>query len=290
MKVYRWISSLQCLVFLASAGWFVTRPPAALGSTTVSVSVFDNFFSPRNVTNTIGDSVQWSWEGNNSHSSTGSGVVPLWDSGIHGNGFVFTEKFPVAGTFPYRCVVHSGQTGSILVNALPTNAPPTISILSPTNGAIFSAPWTGTILATASDSDGTVSRVDFRAGSTLLGTRSNPQPELSWTVTNMAAGSYNLTAIATDNQGGVTTSAPVAISVLAPAPITLSLPRWLTATGFQFSYTATAGLAYVVQRSENLSNWTPIATNRADSSTVTFLDRAATAPATFYSITLAPNP
>src|SRR6266446_1511734 len=86
------------LWFIFAVGWFVGHPTAALGSSTANVTVGDNFFSPRNVTNTVGDSVQWNWEGINSHSSTGPGVTPLWNSGIHGNGFVFTQTFPSAGT------------------------------------------------------------------------------------------------------------------------------------------------------------------------------------------------
>ena len=52
--------------------------------------------------------------------------------------------------------------------------PPSVAITSPTNGATFAAPWTGTIHATVSDPDGTVSKVDFFAGATRLGTVTNP--------------------------------------------------------------------------------------------------------------------
>src|SRR5262245_967726 len=48
------------------------------------------------------------------------------------------------------------------------NNPPTVSITSPANGATFTAPANITINATASDSDGTVTMVDFYQGTTLL--------------------------------------------------------------------------------------------------------------------------
>jgi hypothetical protein len=256
----------------------------------MTVTIGDNFFSPRNVTNTMGDNVEWSWGGINSHSSTGSGIIPLWDSGIHGTGFVFTQKFSVPGNFPFHCVVHSGMSGNITVTAPPTNAPPTISILSPTNGSTFAAPWTGTISATASDSDGAVRQVDFFASSTMLGTVSNPSRDLSLKTTNLAAGSYNLTAVATDDQGATTASASVTIAVVGPAPIWLSLPQWLPIAGLEFSYTTSPGLTYVVKKSVDLASWTSVATNTADSATVTFLDNTATAPLNFYSVTLLTNP
>jgi regulation of enolase protein 1 (concanavalin A-like superfamily) len=93
----------------------------------------------------------------------------------------------------------------------PNNLPPTVSITSPANGATFSAPATVTINATASDSDGTVAKVDFYAGNTLLGTDTSTPYTFTWS--NVAAGSYVLTAVATDNLGATTTSSAVSITV-----------------------------------------------------------------------------
>src|SRR5262249_15814384 len=87
----------------------------------------------------------------------------------------------------------------------------TVSITSPSSGTSFTAPANMTITATASDSDGTVSKVDFYANGSLIGTANASPYSFSWN--NVAAGSYSLTAIATDNQGAVTTSAPVSITV-----------------------------------------------------------------------------
>ncbi len=50
-----------------------------------------------------------------------------------------------------------------------SNNSPTASITSPTNGASFTAPATVALNATATDSDGTVARVEFFSGSTKLG-------------------------------------------------------------------------------------------------------------------------
>jgi|GEM_PF-4998799 len=91
------------------------------------------------------------------------------------------------------------------------NLPPTVSITQPSPGAIFTAPATITISATATDSDGTVSQVDFYQGTTLVGSDASAPYSIIWA--NVAAGSYSLTAKATDNAGATTTSNPRIITV-----------------------------------------------------------------------------
>jgi hypothetical protein len=92
-----------------------------------------------------------------------------------------------------------------------TNQPPSVSITSPANNAIFTAPASITVSATASDSDGTVTQVQFFAGATLIGTDTTSPYSITWS--NVAAGAYSLAAVATDNAGAKTTSAAVSITV-----------------------------------------------------------------------------
>ena len=101
------------------------------------------------------------------------------------------------------------------------NKAPAVSITSPTAGASFSAPATIAISATATDSDGTIARVDFYQGSTLLGTRTTPPYVYIWTA--VAIGSYSLTAKATDNSGAGKSSSAIGITVVAPK-ITIAQP------------------------------------------------------------------
>jgi regulation of enolase protein 1 (concanavalin A-like superfamily) len=96
-----------------------------------------------------------------------------------------------------------------------TNQPPSVSITAPSSGASFAAGATVAIAASASDSDGSVSQVQFFAGSMLLGTDTTSPYTYSWT--NVAAGSHSLTAIARDNDGATRTSAAVSVTVTAPA-------------------------------------------------------------------------
>jgi hypothetical protein len=92
-----------------------------------------------------------------------------------------------------------------------TNQPPAIAITAPANGASYTAPATMTINANATDSDGTVTRVDFFRGSTLIASDATAPYSVPWS--NVAAGSYALTAVAFDNAGASTSSAAVNVTV-----------------------------------------------------------------------------
>lgn len=100
----------------------------------------------------------------------------------------------------------------------PPNVPPDVSLTSPTDGAVFTGPSSINLTANASDVDGKVTKVRFYRGSTLIGTDTNAPYACVWT--NIAAGSYTLTAKAYDNYGSVSTSKPVSIKVYPqPKPL-----------------------------------------------------------------------
>jgi plastocyanin len=78
-------------------------------------------FTPQNVTINVGDSVEWTWVGNNHSTTSGTPGNPdgLWDSGLHNTGFVFSRVFTTPGTFNYFCSPHGlccGMIGSVTVN------------------------------------------------------------------------------------------------------------------------------------------------------------------------------
>jgi poly(hydroxyalkanoate) depolymerase family esterase len=76
---------------------------------------------------------------------------------------------------------------------------PAITLTSPALNATFTAPATINLAATASVSSGTISNVRFYNGTTLLNTDNAAPFSFSWT--NVAAGTYSVRAVATDNQG-----------------------------------------------------------------------------------------
>jgi hypothetical protein len=94
------------------------------------------------------------------------------------------------------------------------NIAPAVSITSPVTNTGFVTPASITISATAADIDGMVSKVEFYNGSTLLGSDVTSPYSFKWN--NVAAGNYQITAKAIDNNGLVTTSAVVLISVSDP--------------------------------------------------------------------------
>ncbi|SKA14751.1 chitinase [Chitinophaga eiseniae] len=131
-------------------------------------------------------------------------------------------------------------TTSAVVNISVTtggNKPPVVNITSPANNATFTAPATVNIQAAASDSDGVIKRVVFYQGSTQLGVDS--VAPYTWTWSNVAAGTYSLTARATDNGGATTTSSAVSITVSGGNSCN-GIPAWSPTTayngGAQVSY------------------------------------------------------
>jgi uncharacterized repeat protein (TIGR01451 family) len=92
-----------------------------------------------------------------------------------------------------------------------TTSAPSVVITSPTNGASFTPGQAISIAATASDSDGTIDLVEFYASGELIGDDATAPYGLTWRT--VIPGAYVLTAVAYDNGGASTTSAPVSISV-----------------------------------------------------------------------------
>jgi regulation of enolase protein 1 (concanavalin A-like superfamily) len=106
-----------------------------------------------------------------------------------------------------------------------SNQSPLVALTAPAHGATFTAGTNVSVSAAASDGDGTISRVEFFAGSTLIGSDATAPYAVTWQV---PSGTYSLTAAAVDNDGARTTSASVTISAGAatnpPPVVTLTAP------------------------------------------------------------------
>lgn len=111
------------------------------------------------------------------------------------------------------------------------NIPPVVSITAPANNTTYTAPATVAITATATDSAGSISRVEFYNGSVLLATDSVAPYSYSWT--NVAAGNYTITAKATDNGGAYTISAAINIIVNPAGGVDCNgIAAWIAATAY----------------------------------------------------------
>jgi hypothetical protein len=144
-------------------------------------------------------------------TATGSPFAIEWSNVPAGNYLVRARATDDSGATTDSAAVSVSVTA-----APPPNQAPTISVVSPAAGAAFTAPASIAIAVDARDADGTVARVDFYAGATLIGSTTVAPFSYGWT--NVAAGTYSLTARATDSAGAVTVSQPVAVSVAAPPP------------------------------------------------------------------------
>lgn len=89
------------------------------------------------------------------------------------------------------------------------NQPPTVSITSPANGTSYSQGTSIAVAATATDSDGSVSQVQFFANGLSIGIDTSSPYSVNWIV---PIGTNTLTAVATDNEGATTTSASVTVT------------------------------------------------------------------------------
>jgi uncharacterized repeat protein (TIGR01451 family) len=92
-----------------------------------------------------------------------------------------------------------------------SNQAPNVAITSPVAGTIGVAGGNFPVVASAADPDGSVVEVRFLNQFGELGTLAQPPYSLVWS--NVPAGSYSLTAIARDNGGLMSTSAPVLVTV-----------------------------------------------------------------------------
>src|SRR5439155_12983833 len=122
------------------------------------------------------------------------------------------------------------------------NVAPTVVMVAPADGSKFSAPATVLLKARAEDSDGTrweehtselESRVQPGCGLRFekkLFTREWP---------DVAAGSYALTAVATDNGGATKRSAPVLIEVVTLPVVTIAVADGTAREGTPATDTAT---------------------------------------------------
>jgi chitinase len=133
---------------------------------------------------------------------TSSPYAYTW-SGVNAGTYTLTAK-----ATDNKGALSTSASVNITVGTASNQAP--TATLS-TNGTSFTAPASITLTATATDNDGSVSKVEFYNGSTKLGEDATAPYSFTWT--NVAAGTYSLTATATDDKGANGTSTAVSVTV-----------------------------------------------------------------------------
>jgi hypothetical protein len=137
--------------------------------------------------------------------------------------------------YDYVRLEASGVTNTV------ANIAPSINITSPTTNTTYPNPTSIVLTANATDTDGSIAKVDFYNGTTLIGSAATAPYSITWT--GMIAGNYVITAKATDNLGAVTTSAIVNITVLS-CTAAISSPSSSICAGSSVILTASTGASY----------------------------------------------
>jgi hypothetical protein len=127
------------------------------------------------------------------------------------------EWLPVAvGSYGISALGYDDQNNvvSSAVNTIQISAPPAVSITSPANGVSVSAGSSVNLVASASDSDGTVTSVQFFAAGEFVAEDFTAPYTATWIPNEPSDDpSIALVAIAVDNLGLSTASAGVSVSV-----------------------------------------------------------------------------
>jgi hypothetical protein len=131
-----------------------------------------------------------------------------------------------------------------------------VSIASPLNNATYAAPANIPITATAGDVDGSITSVAFYASGQLKSTDTTSPFGYTWT--NVAAGTYSLTAVATDNAGASVTSSPISVTVsstpVSPRPTQIV---FVPPTNYA---TAVTSVTAQLRRAADPTTYSPVAT------------------------------
>jgi hypothetical protein len=153
-----------------------------------------------------------------------------------------------------------------------------------TSGTTFIAPASIILTAAAMDPENRMAAVDFYAGSVLIERDTTAPYSTTWSATD--AGSYPLTAVALDADGGSTTSSAVNVTITtaaaaAPAPrlvvFTASSDHDTNVTSYQFDvFTSPANpLLATPVATANLGKPTPDANNEITSDQSIFFNNLA---------------
>jgi hypothetical protein len=167
---------------------------------------------------------------------TGSNItLRVFYDGFTGTGAA-ANYFPLAAQWDNIAITKATDFLPPQPSGTAANLRPQVTILSPADGAnvVFpTAPGALPITVSAVDPDGNIVKVDYYADATKLGQTTASPFGFVWT--NLASGSYQVTAVATDNQGAATVSAPVNIFVTVPPdPTVLQIAR--AGTNFLLSW------------------------------------------------------
>ncbi|MEV4314739.1 glycoside hydrolase family 48 protein [Actinocrispum sp. NPDC049592] len=177
----------------------------------------------------------------------GQQVTNLWNGGYSQSGAKVTvtapdwnKSIPAGGSTSFGFQgwkgAANGKPTDFAVNGTSctgANKAPSVALTAPTPGTSYQSGQSISMSATASDSDGSVAKVEFLADDVVVATDSTSPYEGTWS--GAAVGDHTITARATDNKGATSTSLPVPVKVLTGPtvvanPATVNVKQGGTAT------------------------------------------------------------
>ena len=156
-----------------------------------------------------------------------------------------TVSFPAVPGVEYRIAVCAGwwNTGPITLEMV-ASAPPTITLLSPTNNARFSNGSTVQFSAEAIDSDGAIQHVEFYENGALVGISTNFPYQCAVLLTNQYGTAWRSAwAVAVDDSGLAQRSFETQFGIDATPPANDHFPDRTLLTGSFLSVTGTTASA-----------------------------------------------
>jgi ELWxxDGT repeat protein len=194
---------------------------------TLYFTVFDELFTKNSL---------WQSDG------TGEGTHAVQDnnladvSNVSNLTAVGTQLFFTGYSYKYGYELYAGNAG--------TNNTPTVIITSPVNNTSYVGPADIPLTAEIQNFTGTIKKIQFFSGTTLLATQNFYPYTYTWH--KVPAGDYYFTAKATDDKGVVTTSEVVHVTVLANKPPIVSI----TSPADNSSYAGPATIPLVAEASD----------------------------------------
>jgi len=140
-------------------------------------------------------------------------TIAPFDWGLTGQNDAVLTNMPT-GAYTLKAIAtgYDGASRTVSIDVVVTSLP-SVNITGPINNSTVYVNTPVTITATATDADGSISKVDFyHGGTSLIGTDNLSPYTAGWTP--VSTGTYNFTAKATDNLGTTKTSSVVSLNVI----------------------------------------------------------------------------
>ncbi len=180
-------------VLYATATYSVAPPPATI----VRVDFYDGDVRIGSLT---------------ASNAANGGYAVVWPNASVGPHAIWATATDSAGDI--------GKSAPVTLHVVPSRTPPQVDLTTPIAGQTLTASSVVQLQASASSTQGSIQRVEFVAGTSVVATSFAPPYQGTWT--NPTAGEYALWARAVDELGVASVSAPVHIQVLPHArlPVT----------------------------------------------------------------------